>query len=125
MKDKAGDLDFVGAVTNHKAQDDRGRPRGREGYLGESAEDEPNRQWAWSAGTGWTQLWSGACYRVLGSITDGLPRDEDFFQQIHPDDRRIQEWAESLSARGSEFEADTRRDNGGPSQDITSLLILF
>src|SRR5260221_1286294 len=66
--------------------------------------------WAWSAATGGPSYWSEECYRVLGfDPTDGLPHGEDFFQQIHPDDRPgFRELAETSISEKAEFEADYR-----------------
>src|SRR5260370_2031376 len=89
MKDKAGDLEFVGAVTDiTKRKTTEEDLRSSEGYLAEAQKMSQTGSWAWSAATGGPSYWSEECYRVLGfDPTDGLPHGEDFFQQIHPDDR--------------------------------------
>src|SRR5712664_2493431 len=111
MKDKAGDLEFVGAVTDiTKRKTTEEDLRSSEGYLAEAQKMSQTGSWAWSAATGGPSYWSEECYRVLGfDPTDGLPQGEDFFQQIHPDDRPgFRELAETSISERSEFEADYR-----------------
>src|SRR5712664_3929867 len=111
MKDKAGNLEFVGAVTDiTKRKTTEEDLRSSEGYLAEAQKMSQTGSWAWSAATGGPSYWSEECYRVLGfDPTDGLPQGEDFFQQIHPDDRPgFRELAETSISERSEFEADYR-----------------
>src|SRR5260221_8920948 len=111
VKDKAGNLEFVGAVTDiterKTTEEDL---RSSEGYLAEAQKMSQTGSWAWSAATGGPSYWSEECYRVLGfDPTDGLPHGEDFFQQIHPDDRPgFRELAETSIREKTEFEADYR-----------------
>jgi formate hydrogenlyase transcriptional activator len=111
VKDKAGNLEFVGAVTDiteRKAAEEA--LRSSEAYLAEAQRLSQTGSWAWSAATGGPSYWSEECYRVLGfDPTDGLPQGEDFFQQIHPDDRPgFRELAETSIREKAEFEADYR-----------------
>src|SRR6266852_3480273 len=111
MKDKGGDLEFVGAVTDiTKRKTTEEDLRSSEGYLAEAQRMSQTGSWAWSAATGGPSYWSEECYRVLGfDPTDGLPHGEDFFQQIHPDDRPgFRELAETSISEKAEFEADYR-----------------
>ena len=111
MKDKAGDLEFVGAVTDiTKRKTTEEDLRSSEGYLAEAQKMSQTGSWAWSAATGGPSYWSEECYRVLGfDPTDGLPHGEDFFQQVHPDDRPgFRELAETSISEKAEFEADYR-----------------
>jgi len=111
MKDKAGNLEFVGAVTDiTKRKTTEEDLRSSERYLAEAQKMSQTGSWAWSAATGGPSYWSEECYRVLGfDPTDGLPQGEDFFQQIHPDDRPgFRELAETSISERSEFEADYR-----------------
>ena len=111
MKDKAGNLEFVGAVTDiTKRKTTEEDLRSSERYLAEAQKMSQTGSWAWSAATGGPSYWSEECYRVLGfDPTDGLPHGEDFFQQIHPDDRPgFRELAETSISERSEFEADYR-----------------
>jgi PAS domain S-box-containing protein len=55
-------------------------------YLAEAQKLSQTGSWAWSP-EGHITYWSEECYRVLGfDPQDGLPRSEEFFQRIHPDD---------------------------------------
>src|SRR5467141_884071 len=111
MKEKAGNLEFVGAVTDiTKRKTTEEDLRSSEGYLAEAQKMSQTGSWAWSAATGGPSYWSEECYRVLGfDPTDGLPHGEDFFQQIHPDDRPgFRELAETSISEKAEFEADYR-----------------
>ena len=65
--------------------------------------------WAWSPDEG-IKYWSEECYRVLSfDPHDGLPRLEEFFQRIHPDDRPgFRELNERAIREKAEFEADYR-----------------
>src|SRR6267378_1731868 len=111
MKDKAGNLEFVGAVTDITDQKRAEESlRKSEAYLAEAQKMSQTGSWAWSAATGGPSYWSEECYRVLGfDPTDGLPHGEDFFQQVHPDDRPgFRELAETSIREKAEFEADYR-----------------
>ncbi len=111
VKDEAGNLEFVGAVTDiTKRKTTEEDLRSSEGYLAEAQKMSQTGSWAWSAATGGPSYWSDECYRVLGfDPTDGLPLGEDFLQQIHPDDRPgFRELVETSIREKAEFEADYR-----------------
>ena len=84
--------------------------RSSEAYLAEAQKMSQTGSWAWSPATGGPSYWSEECYRVLGfDPQDGLPRGEDFFQRIHPDDRPgFRELAETAIREKAEFDADYR-----------------
>ena len=59
----------------------------REAYLAEAQRLSQTGSWAWSPDQD-IRYWSEECYRVLSfDPQDGLPRFEEFFQRIHPDDQ--------------------------------------
>ena len=61
--------------------------RRREADLAEAQRLSQTGSWAWSPDRN-IRYWSEECYRVLSfDPEDGLPRFEDFFQRIHPDDQ--------------------------------------
>jgi len=61
--------------------------RRSESYLAEAQRLSQTGSWAWSPDDD-IRYWSEECYRVLSfDPQDGLPRFEDFFQRIHPDDQ--------------------------------------
>src|SRR5216684_4280139 len=61
--------------------------RRSESYLAEAQRLSQTGSWAWSPEQD-IRYWSEECYRVLSfDPQDGLPRFEDFFQRIHPDDQ--------------------------------------
>jgi PAS domain S-box-containing protein len=58
-----------------------------EAYLAEAQRLSHTGSWAWRPDTD-VRYWSEECYRVLGfDPREGLPRFEDLFQRIHPDDQ--------------------------------------
>ena len=84
-----GDLiEFTGTVidvTERKRAEEE--LRRSEAYLAEAQKLSHTGSWAWSLQKG-IRYWSEECYRVLGfDPRDGLPRFEEFFQRIHPDDQ--------------------------------------
>src|SRR5258708_35898145 len=90
MKDKAGDLEFVGAVTDiTKRKTTEEDLRSSERYLAEAQKMSQTGSCAWSAATGGPSYWSEECYRFLCfDPTDGLPLRVDFFHRVNPDDGR-------------------------------------
>jgi len=59
-----------------------------EAYLEEAQRLIQTGSWAWSPAAGDIRYWSETCYRVLGFDPAGpLPRFEEFFHRIHPDDQ--------------------------------------
>jgi PAS domain S-box-containing protein len=94
--------------------------RNSEAYLAEAQRLSQTGSWAWNADQGIT-YWSEECYRVLGfDPKDGLPRAEEFFQRIHPDDQpRFMELVDTGIREKAEWEADYRIVHpGGPVRDI-------
>ena len=87
---------------------------------GGSAEAEPDRQLGMESRQGY-RYWSEECYRVLSfDPQDGLPRFEDFFQRIHPDDQPgFRELIQTAIREKAEWEADYRIVHpDGPVRDI-------
>jgi signal transduction histidine kinase len=92
----------------------------REAYLAEAQRLSQTGSWAWSPDQGQT-YWSEECYRVLSfDPQDGLPRFEEFFQRIHPDDQpSFRELVQTAIREKAEFEADYRIVHlDGPVRDI-------
>ncbi len=83
--------------------------RRSESYLAEAQRLSQTGSWAWSPDDD-IRYWSEECYRVLSfDPKDGLPRFEDFFQRIHPDDQRgVRELIETAIREKAEWEADYR-----------------
>jgi len=62
--------------------------RRRETYLAEAQRLSQTGSWAWNPATGENTYGSEECLRVLGFDPAGpLPRFEEFFERIHPDDQ--------------------------------------
>jgi signal transduction histidine kinase len=81
----------------------------REAYLAEAQRLSQTGSWAWSPDQdNW--YWSEECYRVLSfDPQDGLPRFEEFFQRIHPDDQPgFRELIQTAIREKKEYEADYR-----------------
>jgi PAS domain S-box-containing protein len=102
--------------------------RRSEAYLAEAQRLSHTGSWAWSP-AGFMRggefhdirYWSEECYRVLSfDPQDGLPRFEDFFQRIHPDDQPgFRELIETTIREKAEWEADYRIVHpDGPVRDI-------
>src|SRR6266850_1358076 len=94
--------------------------RGSEAYLAEAQRLSQTGSWAWSPEQD-IRYWSEECYRVLSfDPQDGLPRFEDFFQRIHPDDQPgFRELIETAIREKAEWEADYRIVHpDGPVRDI-------
>jgi|SRR5579859_240637 len=88
LRDRAGNLEFVGAVTDvtdqRRAEES---VRESEAYLAEAQKLSHTGSWAWSPEQD-IRYWSEECYRVLGfDPQNGLPRKEDYYQRIHPGDQ--------------------------------------
>ena len=109
-RDASGNREFVGAgidVTSIKrAEEERRRS---EAYLAEAQRLSKTGSWAWSPDQD-IGYWSEECYRVLSfDPQDGLPRFEDFFQRIHPDDQPgFRELIQTAIREKAEWEADYR-----------------
>src|SRR4029453_1304603 len=94
--------------------------RRSESYLAEAQRLSQTGSWAWSPEED-IRYWSEECYRVLSfDPQDGLPRFEDFFQRLHPDDQpRFRELTQTAIREKAEWEADYRIVHpDGPVRDI-------
>jgi PAS domain S-box-containing protein len=94
--------------------------RRREAYLAEAQRLSQTGSWAWSPDSD-IRYWSEECYRVLSfDPQDGLPRFEDFFQRLHPDDQPgFRELIQTAIREKSEWETDYRIVHpDGPVRDI-------
>ena len=83
--------------------------RTSESYLAEAQRLSQTGSWAWSPEHD-IRYWSEECYRVLSfDPQDGLPRFEDFFQRLHPDDQPgFRERIQTAIREKAEWEADYR-----------------
>jgi PAS domain S-box-containing protein len=73
-------------ITDRKRAEQRLRES--EAYLAEAQRLSQTGSWAWNPATGDIRYWSEMCYCVLGFDPAGpLPRFEEFFHRIHPDDQ--------------------------------------
>jgi PAS domain S-box-containing protein len=83
--------------------------RKNEAYLAEAQRLSQTGSWAWSPDQD-IRYWSEECYRVLSfDPRDGLPRFEEFFQRIHPDDQPgFSELIQTAIREKAEWEADYR-----------------
>jgi PAS domain S-box-containing protein len=83
--------------------------RRREADLAEAQRLSQTGSWAWSP-DGDIRYWSEECYRVLSfDPQGGLPRLEEFFQRIHPDDQPgFRKLLQIAIREKAEWEADYR-----------------
>jgi PAS domain S-box-containing protein len=83
--------------------------RSSEAYLAEAQTLSQTGSWAWSPDQD-IRYWSEECYRVLSfDPRDGLPRFEQFFQRIHPDDQPgFRELTQAATREKAEWKADYR-----------------
>ncbi len=95
-------------ITDRKRAEQRLRES--EAYLAEAQRLSQTGSWAWNPATGDIRYWSDMCYRVLGFDPAGpLPRFEEFFHRIHPDDQAAtREWFEQAIRDTADFELDYR-----------------
>jgi formate hydrogenlyase transcriptional activator len=94
--------------------------RSSEAYLADAQRLSHTGSWAWSPDQD-IRYWSEECYRVLSfDPQDGLPRFEDFFQRLHPDDQPgFRELIQTAIREKAEWEADYRIVHpDGPVRDI-------
>jgi PAS domain S-box-containing protein len=92
----------------------------REAYLAEAQRLSQTGSWAWSPDQD-IRYWSEECYRVLSfDPQDGLPRFEQFFERIHPDDQPgFRELLQTAIHENAEWQADYRIVHpDGPVRDI-------
>jgi PAS domain S-box-containing protein len=101
-------------VTDRKrAEEERKKAEERlrlsEARLAEAQRLSQTGSWAWSPDED-IRYWSDECYRVLSfDPQDGLPRFEEFFQRIHPDDQPgFREVIQTAIREKAEWEADYR-----------------
>jgi PAS domain S-box-containing protein len=112
-------------VTERKrTEDERKKAEERlrlsEARLAEAQRLSQTGSWAWSPDQD-IRYWSDECYRVLSfDPRDGLPRFEEFFQRIHPDDQPgFREVIQTAIREKAEWEADYRIVHlDGPVRDI-------
>jgi PAS domain S-box-containing protein len=91
-----------------------------EAYLAEAQRLSQTGSWAWSPDED-IRYWSEECYRVLSfDPREGLPRFEEFFQRIHPDDQPgFRELIQTAIREKAEWQADYRIVHpDGPVRDI-------
>ncbi len=94
--------------------------RTSEAYLAEAQRMSHTGSWSWSPDQD-IRYWSEECYRVLSfDPQDGLPRFEQFFQRIHPEDQAgFREVIETAIREKAEWEAEYRIVHPrGPIRDI-------
>ena len=97
----------------------------REAYLAEAQRLSQTGSWAWSPDKD-IIYWSEECYRFLSfDPQDGLPRFEDFFQRLHPDDQPgFSERIQRAIREKAEWEADYRIVHpNGPVRDIHAVAL--
>ena len=95
-------------ITDRKRAEQRLRES--EAYLAEAQRLSQTGSWAWNPTTGDIRYWSEMCYRVLGFDPAGpLPRFEEFFHRIHPDDQTVvRERFDKAIRERADFEVDYR-----------------
>jgi PAS domain S-box-containing protein len=86
-----------------------------ETYLAEAQRLSHTGSWAWSPSSGEIRYWSEECYRVQGfDPKGGLPRYEEFFHSVHPEDQaRIAEVIEAAVRVREDFKFDYRITHPG------------
>ena len=90
LQDASGNREFVGAVTDITERTTAEEAlRASEACLAEAQRLSHTGSWAWRPDTD-IRYWSEECFRILGfDPRDGLPRQEELIQRIHPDDQWV------------------------------------
>jgi PAS domain S-box-containing protein len=122
LRDEDGNIvKWYGVVTDIEDRKRAEQAQQRsEAYLAEAQRLSQTGSWAWSPDQD-IRYWSEECYRVLSfDPQDGLPRFEDFFQRLHPDDQPgFRELIQTAIREKAEWEADYRIVHpDGPVRDI-------
>ena len=109
VRDEAGNEEIVGAITDFTERKLAEEAiRRNETYLAEAQKLSQTGSFAWSPEG--IRFWSEECYRVQGfDPRDGLPRFEELFQRVHPDDQpKWIELMQKIVPQKLEFETDYR-----------------
>lgn len=109
VRDEAGNEEIVGAITDFTERKLAEEAiRRNETYLAEAQKLSQTGSFAWSPEG--IRFWSEECYRVQGfDPQDGLPRFEELFQRVHPDDQpKWIELMQKIVPQKLEFETDYR-----------------
>jgi PAS domain S-box-containing protein len=95
-------------ITDRKRAEQRLRES--EAYLAEAQRLSQTGSWAWNPATGDIRYWSEMCFSLLGFDPAGpLPRFEEFFHRIHPDDQAAtREQFDKAIRDKADFELDYR-----------------
>jgi formate hydrogenlyase transcriptional activator len=111
LKTSAGDLGYVGAVTDVTAAKQAGEAlRRSESYLAEAQRLTHTGSGAWRV-PGWDALYlSEEWYRIYGfDPNQGMSAWEDRLQRIHPEDQaKVQEAKDRATSEESDYEVDHR-----------------
>jgi len=112
LRDRKGEIVKWYGVSTDIEERKRAEQRLRESeaYLAEAQRLSQTGSWAWSPATGDIRYWSETCYRVLGFDPAGrLPRFEEFFHRIHPEDQAaLREQFDKSTRDKADFELDYR-----------------
>lgn len=115
---KTNDALRAETMVRNKAEE---KLRRSEGYLAEAQRLSHTGSWASIPAMNEIKYFSEECYRMLGfDPQPGLPRYEEFFQRVHPDDQdKLKTAVETAGREKVEFELDYRViPPGGQIRDI-------
>lgn len=105
-------VEVVGTVVDITERKDAEEAlRRSKAYLTEAQRLSHTGSWAWDVATRRSVHWSPEHYRVFGFAPDeGIPSDEEFFERIHPQDRRrvIENFERAIFREKSDFDVDYR-----------------
>jgi PAS domain S-box-containing protein len=105
-------IEVVGTVVDiTERKDAEEELRRSKAYLTEAQRLSHTGSWAWDVATKRSVHWSPEHYRVFGFAPDeGIPSDEEFFERIHPQDRRrvIENFERAIFREKSDFDVDYR-----------------